>query len=105
MKKLSAIEFEELIIEEEQKAAVLFSRKTCHVCQAVHPLIEEMEQDYPGIKFYSVDVEEESNLFMKYGGKGVPQLITFCHGEIVDRLAGQHEEDEYAEQIEKIINK
>ena len=103
MEKISAVEFNELIIEEEEPSVVLFSRKTCHVCQDVHPIIEGLEKEYSGVHFYHVDVEEQTPLFQKYGGKGVPQVMTFAHGELVKRLAGRHDEDEYADQIEEII--
>ena len=90
MEKLSQAEFDENVIEEEQHCIVLFSRKDCHVCQAVHPMLEDLESDYGSIPFYQVDVEEEPALFQKYGGKGVPQVISFQGGEIVKRLAGPH---------------
>lgn len=103
MEKLSQKEFDEFVIEEEQNCIVLFSRKDCHVCQAVHPMLEDLEADYGEISFYQVDVEEEPTLFQKYGGKGVPQVISFQDGEIVKRLAGQQDEDDYVEQIEDIL--
>jgi len=103
VEKLSQAEFDENVIEEEQHCIVLFSRKDCHVCQAVHPMLEDLESDYGSIPFYQVDVEEEPALFQKYGGKGVPQVISFQGGEIVKRLAGPHDEDDYIEQIEDIL--
>jgi thioredoxin 1 len=102
METLSQAEFEEYVMEEETPSIVLFSRKSCHVCQAVHPMLEDLEGDYPGVKFYHVDVEDEPGLFQKYGGKGVPQVISFRGGEPVKRLAGQQEEDSYIDQIEEI---
>ena len=49
MEKLSQAEFDENVIEEEQHCIVLFSRKDCHVCQAVHPMLEDLESDYGSI--------------------------------------------------------
>ena len=104
MEKLNRAAFEELVEEEEQPCLVLFSRKDCHVCQAVHPILEDLEPDYEAsIAFYQVDVEEEPGLFQKYGGKGVPQVLSFQHGEVAMRMAGQHDEDDYIEQIEAIL--
>lgn len=104
MEKLNHAAFEELVLDEEQPCLVLFSRKDCHVCQAVHPVLEDLEPDYEAdISFYHVDVEEEPGLFQKYGGKGVPQVLSFQDGEVVQRLAGQHDEDEYIEQIEGLL--
>ena len=105
MEKLDHRAFEELVEEEEQTCLVLFSRKSCHVCQAVHPILEGLEEEYADsdFAFYQVDVEEEPGLFQRMGGKGVPQVLYFAHGEIEARLAGEHEEDEYADQIEALL--
>lgn len=103
MEKLSSAAFEELVVEEECPCIVLFSRRDCHVCQTVHPILEDLEGDYPVLSFYQVDVEEEPALFQKYGGKGVPQTITFQNGEPVKRLAGQREEEDYINQLEEIL--
>ena len=49
--------FEEKIYDNEEKCLVIFSRKTCHVCQDVHPKLDEIEKEYEGkdFGFYHVD--------------------------------------------------
>lgn len=102
MDKLDQRAFEELVEEEEQSCLVLFSRKSCHVCQAIHPILEGLEAEFPDFPFYQVDVEEQPALFQHVGGKGVPQVLYFAHGETSARLVGEHTEDEYAELIEQL---
>lgn len=106
MKKLDANSFDELIYDDGEPCLVMFSRKSCHVCQAVHPKIEELaeDEDYKGkFGFYEVDVEEQPGLFQRFSLKGVPQVLFFNDGEYAGKMAGEHPLDEYADKIEGII--
>lgn len=104
MKKLNSRAFDEYIENDGETCLVIFSRKSCHVCQEVHVLLEDLEADYKGkLPFYEVDVEEEAPLFEKLMLKGVPQTIIYDNGKIKERLAGNHEEDEFIDMIEKYI--
>ena len=104
MKKLNSRAFEEYIENDGETCLVIFSRKSCHVCQGVHAVLEDLEGDYKGkMPFYEVDVEEEAALFEKMMMKGVPQVIILDNVEPVEKLAGKHEEDDYIDAIEKYI--
>ena len=40
MENLNATEFDERVFDDGEKCLVLFSRKDCHVCKEVHPMLE-----------------------------------------------------------------
>lgn len=104
MEKLNTSSFEEIVYDDGEACLVLFSRKSCHVCQQVHPKLEEIAEDYTGkFGFYTVDVEEERELFQRFSLKGVPQVLFFNDGEYVGKMAGEKEIEEYEEKIESII--
>lgn len=107
MKKLDGPSFEEAIYDDAEPCLVIFSRQSCHVCQQVHPKIEELSEDeeYAGkFSFYEVDVEEEPGMISRFSLKGVPQVLFFNDGEFVGKLAGDHPIEEYEEKIDEIIN-
>ena len=105
MKELNGATFEEIIYDEGQPALVIFSRKSCHVCQEVHPIIDEIEKQYAGknFGFYHVDVEDEKDLFNRFSLKGVPQVLFFNDGEFVGKFAGKKEEEVYTDKIDEIL--
>ena len=104
MEKLNDQTFEEVVYDDGEPCLVIFSRKSCHVCQAVHPKLEELAEQYEGkFGFYHVDVEEEKNLFNRFSLKGVPQVLFFNDGEYVGKLAGEKEIEDYEEKIKEII--
>lgn len=105
MEQLNAAEFQEKIYDDGESCLVLFSRKDCHVCQQVHPMLEEISTEYADADFgfYNVDVDEQKELFQRMSLKGVPQTLFFQDGELVARIAGKQDEDKYIEKIDEII--
>ncbi len=105
MENLNAVEFDEKVFDDGEKCLVLFSRKDCHVCKEVHPMLEEIEEDYEDSEFgfYHIDVDEQKDLFQRFALKGVPQVLFFDDGELVGKLAGKQDEDEYTDKIDEII--
>lgn len=105
MEKLDHILFETKVEEDGRPSVILCSRKSCHVCQAVHPTLAELEKEYQpkGLTFYHLDVEEQADLFQQLRGKGVPQVLFYRDGELEARLVGEHSEDEYADQMDALL--
>ncbi|MDF7668767.1 MULTISPECIES: thioredoxin family protein [unclassified Lactobacillus] len=99
MKTINSEFFDEVVEDDGQKCLILFSRKTCPVCQKVHPKVEDLEDEFSEIPFYNVDVEESPELQAKLRLKGVPHVILFDDGEPVKRLSGNHSEDDYADML------
>ena len=106
MQDLNANTFEELIYDEGKPCLVIFSRKSCHVCQEVHPILDEVEEEYKDkdFGFYHVDVEDEKDLFNRFSLKGVPQVLFFNDGEFLGKFAGKKDIEAYTDKIEEILN-
>lgn len=104
LQKLDNNLFEEVIYDQGKPCLVIFSRKSCHVCQGVVPVLEELQPKYEGkFGFYYVDVEEQKALFQRFSLKGVPQLLFFKDGEYQGKLAGGVEEEEVADKIGEFL--
>lgn len=104
LQKLNSSSFDEIVYEYEEACLVFFSRKSCHVCQEVGPVLEELEPKYEGkFGFYYVDVEEEKSLFQKFSLKGVPQILFFNAGNYQQKLVGKVEDEQVEEKIEEVI--
>jgi len=103
LKSLNAITFEEEIYDKCQSCLVVFSRKNCHVCAEVIPMIEEVAETYiDSFGFFYVDVEDESDLFKRFSLRGVPQILFFNNGEYQGKLGGLLEEERVVEKIEEV---
>ena len=104
LEKLNAVSFEEAIYDDGANCLVAFSRKNCHVCQEVIPLIEELSTKYQDqYGFYLVDVEDEKDLYNRFPLKGVPSVLFFKDGSYKGKIAGKFDEEQIEEMIEKMI--
>ncbi|MDQ7093557.1 thioredoxin family protein [Desulfosporosinus sp. PR] len=105
LQPLNSGSFEEKIYDNGEPCLVIFSRKTCHVCQEVVPVLEEMQLQYAGkFGFYYVDVEEQTTLFQRFSLKGVPQILFFKAGDYQGKLVGAVEEEKVADKIAGVLN-
>ncbi len=103
--KLNAKSFEEHIYDNGEPCLVIFSRKDCHVCKGVVPVLEKLETEYEGkFRFYCVDLEEDMSLFQRFALKGVPQILYFNGGEFKGRQAGHVGKETIEEKIADSLN-
>jgi thioredoxin 1 len=59
----------------------------CAPCRYVSPLVEKLAQDYAGkIFFGKLNVDNNKKVAMKYGIMGIPTLLVFNNGKLVDQI-------------------
>jgi thioredoxin 1 len=104
--KLNAVSFEEVIYDDGESCLVTFSRKSCHVCAEVIPLLEELADIYSGrFGFYSVDIEEQRSLYDRFSLRGVPTVLFFKDGQYEGKLAGLLTEEQVENKIAEVSAK
>jgi len=61
----------------------------CAPCHIVAPIIEEMARDYAGrVLFGKLNVDENREVATQYQIMGIPTLLVFKNGKLVDRIVG-----------------
>lgn len=81
--------FEQEVLHEKGLVLVDFSAPWCPPCKMMAPTIEKLAQEYHGkVKIGKLDTDENQVTGTKYQIQGVPTLIFFKGGTIVDRLDG-----------------
>lgn len=104
LQHLDSNDFDEIIYDNAEPSVVIFSRESCHVCQGVVPILEDLQSKYNGkYNFYYVDVEEQKNLFQRFSLKGVPQILFFDEGEFQGKLAGNVDDEQVEEKISEVF--
>ncbi|MFA5108133.1 MAG: thioredoxin [Candidatus Micrarchaeia archaeon] len=66
-------------------ALVDFWAPWCGPCQMIGPVIDELSKEMKDVKIGKVNVDENDELAAKYQVSGIPTLILFSKGKIVDR--------------------
>ena len=61
----------------------------CAPCKAIAPLVDAVADEYTGkIKVGKVNVDENPATPGKYGVRGIPTLILFKGGVVLDQIVG-----------------
>lgn len=61
----------------------------CGPCQMMAPVFEELSEEFQGkINFAKVNVDENRDLSMQYSIQGIPTLLIFKQGELIDQITG-----------------
>lgn len=91
------------IINKEGLVLLDFSASYCVACERLHPIIEELETEYPQINFFSLDVEDNLILRKSMGIKGLPTIIILNNGEKVEHITDFRPKGELVNIIKKYI--
>ena len=92
--KLDEAAFDVEVLKSTLPVLVDFTAVWCGPCKMLEPVVMQLSKDWNGkVKFVKLDVDDNSNLAMKYGVMGVPTLILFINGSPVQRISGYQPKD------------
>ena len=81
--------FAKEVINSEQPVMVDFWAEWCGPCKTLMPIVEEVAKEMVGkIKIVKVNIEEAPEVPTKFGLRGVPTLMIFKGGKVVDTRVG-----------------
>jgi putative thioredoxin len=103
---VSVIDFDEKVLAASRSVPVIvdFWAPWCQPCRILKPILEKLAAEY-GRKFIlaKVNSDENQELAMRYGVRGIPAVKAFVGGELVDEFTGALPEAQIREFIERLI--
>lgn len=81
--------FDREVLQSGIPVLVDFWATWCAPCKAIAPLIDTVADEYAGkVKVGKVNVDENQTTPSKYGVRGIPTIILFKNGAVLDQVVG-----------------
>jgi thioredoxin 1 len=76
----------------------------CGPCRMIAPIVEELAGEFDGkAKICKLDVDNNQNTAMNYGIRGIPTILIFDKGNVVDRIVGVVPKQNIVEKLTPLI--
>ena len=90
------------VIGSNKVTVVDFFADWCGPCRKLSPIIEEIEQELSEkVKFTKINTDNNIDLARDYQISGIPTLLVFKGGELVERMVGLMPKSSIITNIEK----
>lgn len=77
------------VLQSQDVVMVDFWAVWCSPCKMISPIVEELAKDYKGkVKFFKINTDENPDLASQYKIRGIPTLMFFKKGQMVDQVVG-----------------
>lgn len=87
------------VLEQNNITVVDFWAPWCGPCRMLGPIVDQLSEENTDIAIGKVNIDENIDSAVKYGIRGVPTLVFFKNGEIVDKVVGVKSKAELQEKI------
>ena len=96
--------FAEEVLNAELPVLVDFWASWCGPCRSISPVIEELSKEFAGkVKVTKLNVDENPATPSQYGVRGIPTLLLFKGGKILDQIVGAVPKARLITMIEKAL--
>jgi len=102
---LNESNWKEEVINSDIPVVIDLWAEWCMPCRMISLAVEEISHEYEGkIKVGKLNVDENPSIAGEYGIMGIPTLLFFKSGDIVDRIVGVVPKRVIEEKVKKILN-
>ena len=101
----SSFQSEVLDASNAQPVMVDFWADWCRPCHMLAPTVAEIAQDYAGkLKVVKLNVDENVNSAGRYNIRGIPTLLVFKNGQVVEQIVGAVPKEQITKALERHVS-
>jgi thioredoxin 1 len=86
--------FQTEVLDSLQPVLVDFSAEWCGPCKMLDPIVHQLAGEWKNkVKVVKIDADQNPDILMQYSVLGIPTLLLFKNGELMDRVTGFQPKD------------
>lgn len=106
VKAVGSDNFNDEVLKSDLPVMVDFWAPWCGPCKMLGPTVETLAaENSENLGVAKVNVDENQNLAVQFGVRGIPTLIFFDNGQEVERIVGAQSKAQLQKVIDKVTGK
>ncbi len=103
--EVNAGQFDAEVTNASTPVLVDFWAPWCGPCKMIAPVLDQIAAEFAGkVKVVKVNVDNERALAGKFGIQGIPTLLLFKGGQLVDKLVGAQPKNVIADKLNAALS-
>lgn len=104
VKSVTGDNFQQEVLQEKLPVLVDFWAPWCGPCKMVGPIVETLAAENEGkLAVAKINVDENKDLAVQYGIRGIPTLVFFKEGAEVKRIVGAQNKSQLQSAIDQVL--
>ena len=104
IRNINSESFDQVVLKGNKPSVVEVYTEHCPNCKVLHPIFEKTaETNNKTFDFYKLNATENLDIAKRFKVLGVPALLFFSHGILVDRKTGVLSQQKIEKRLEPIL--